>query len=66
MHILLRWCSQVVANTPLALWPSERIAASEVPKNPGLIQWLALVDSRQCDPMVESCLSQLLKQGSDD
>ena len=50
---------------PLALWPSVPIASSQVPKHPGLIQWLALADSKQCAPLVETCLSQLLCQESD-
>ena len=51
---------------PLALWPSAPIASSQVPKNPGLVQWLALADSKQCAPLVESCLSQLLPSDSND
>ena len=51
---------------PLALWPSAPIASSQVPKHPGLVQWLALADSKQCAPLVESCLSQLLPADSND
>ena len=51
---------------PLALWPSAPIASSQVPKHPGLVQWLALADSKQCAPLVESCLSQLLPSDSND
>ena len=51
---------------PLALWPSVPIASSQVPKHPGLIQWLALADSKQCAPLVESCLSQLIPADSND
>ena len=51
---------------PLALWPSAPIASSSVPKHPGLVQWLALADSKHCAPLVESCLSQLLPSDSND
>ena len=51
---------------PLALWPSVHIASSQVPKHPGLVQWLALADSKHCTPLVESCLSQLLPSDSND
>ena len=59
------WCSKAVDKATLDLWPSAPIASSEVPKHPGLLQWLALADSKQCAPMVETCLSQLLCQESD-
>ena len=49
---------------PLALWPSAPIASSQVPKHPGIVQWLALADSKHCAPLVESCLSQLLPSDS--
>ena len=60
------WCSKAVDKAPLDLWPSEPIASSEVPKHPGLVQWLALADSKQCAPLVATCLSQLLCQESDE
>ena len=66
MQLLQRLCGQALEKAPLDLWPSEPIASSEVPKHPGLIQWLALADSLQCAPLVESCLSQLLCQESDE
>ena len=47
----------------LGLWPSGPIEASEVPKHPGLVQWLALADSKHCAPLVQTCLSQLLRSG---
>ena len=50
----------------LALWPSAPIASSQVSSHPGLIQWLALADSRHCTPLVETCLSQLLPSDSND
>ena len=66
MRVVHMWCSKAVDKTPLDLWPSVPIASSEVPKHPGLLQWLALADSKQCAPMVETCLSQLLSQESDE
>ena len=65
MQLLLRWCTQAVDRAPLALWPSAPIASSQVSSHPGLLQWLALADSKQCTPLVEACLSQLLCQESD-
>ena len=59
------WCSSAVSKATLELWPLAPIASSEVPKHPGLVQWLALADAKQCAPMVETCLSQLLCQDSD-
>ena len=47
--------------SPLALWPTAPIAASHVPKHPGLIQWLALAVSLHCDSLVETCLSHLFR-----
>ena len=46
---------------PLQLWPSKPIASSEVLSHPGLVQFLALADAKQCDSLVQSCLSQLIK-----
>ena len=34
-----------------------------MPKHPGLVQWLALADAKQCAPLVHTCLSQLLRDG---
>ena len=65
MQAVHMWCSNAVSEATLELWPSAPIASAEVPKNPGLVQWLALADSKQCAPMVETCLSQLLCQKSD-
>ena len=65
MHLILRWCKEAVDKATLDLWPSAPIASSQVHKHPGLIQWLALADSKQCAPLVESCLSRLLKHDSD-
>ena len=60
------WCTKAVGRATLDLWPSEPIASSQVPKQPGLLQWLALADSKQCDPLVATCLSQLLCPESDE
>ena len=60
MQLLLKWCKKAVERVQLDLWPSAPIASSQVPKHPGLLQWLALADSKQCAPLVETCLSQLL------
>ena len=60
------WCSEAVGKDTLDLWPSAPIASSQVSKHPGLIQWLALADSKQCAPLVESCLSQLLCHETND
>ena len=59
------WCSSAVSKATLELWPSEPIASSEVPQHPGLVQWLAMADAKQCAPLVDTCLSQLLRQESD-
>ena len=45
----------------LDLWPPAPIASSEVLNHPGLVQCLALADAKQCDSLVQSCLSQLIK-----
>ena len=65
MQLLQRWCCQAIRRAPLDLWPSAPIASSQVPQHPGLVHWLALADSKQCTPLVEACLSQLLCQESD-
>ena len=68
MHAILKYSEAAVESASkaavLTLWPSAPIASSQVPKHPGLIQWLALADSKQCTPLVESCLSQLLPSDS--
>ena len=66
MRTILVWCSGAVGKATLDLWPSAPIASSQVPKHPGLVQWLALADAKQCAPLVETCLSQLLCQESND
>ena len=48
----------------LSLWHTEPIASSEVPHHPGLVQCLALADAKQCDAMVQSCLSHFNNPGS--
>ena len=62
MRALQMWCREAVGKATLDLWPSAPISSSEVPKHPGLVQWLALADSKQCAPLVKTCLSQLLGQ----
>ena len=70
MRVVLKYCEAAFETAskaaPLALWPSVPIASSQVPKHPGLVQWLALADSKHCAPLVESCLSQLLPSDSND
>lgn len=44
------------------LWPPSSddplMASSEVPNYPGLVQWLALADAKQCDPLINVCMGQ--------
>ena len=61
---LLISCAQAV-QSGLVLWPSERIVPSEVPRDPGLVQWLAMAESKQCDALVDSCLAQLTARSDD-
>ena len=61
MQLMIEWCVKAFQRNLLDLWPSEPIASSEVPNHPGLIQCLALADAKQCDSLVLSCLSQLIK-----
>ena len=62
---ILSWCQEAFERSRLDLWPSKPIASSEVTNHPGLVQCLALADAKQCDSMVQSCLSQLIKPGAD-
>ena len=70
MRVILKYSERAfeIASkaAPMALWPSAPIASSQVPYHPGLVQWLALADSKHCAPLVESCLSQLLPSDSND
>ena len=66
MQVMAGWCLKAFERRQLDLWPSEPIALSEVPNHPGLVQCLALADAKQCDSLVQSCLSQLVKPGSTD
>ena len=70
MHVVLKYSETALESASKAalldLWPSTPIASSQVPKHPGLVQWLALADSKQCAPLVESCVSQLLPSDSND
>ena len=60
------WCEEAFQRSQLDLWPSDPIASSEVLNHPGLVQCLALADAKQCDTVVQSCLSQLIKPGADE
>ena len=64
MQLMFRWCEEAFERSQMTLWPSVPIASSEVTHYPGLVQCLALADSKQCDAMVQSCLSHLKKPGS--
>ena len=64
MQVMVDWCMNAIQKSKLDLWPSEPIASSEVLNHPGLVQCLALADAKQCDSLVQSCLSQLIKPGS--
>ena len=61
MELMAEWCAREITRNPLPLWPSEPITSSEVPNHPGLVQCLALADAKQCDSLVQACLSQLIK-----
>ena len=61
--VILNWCKKAAEKAKLDLWPSQPMASSDVPKHSGLVQWLALADEKQCDALVESCLSQLTASG---
>ena len=64
MQLMVGWCIKAFERSELDLWPSEPIASSKVLNHPGLVQCLALADAKQCDSLVQSCVSQLVKQGS--
>ena len=64
MQLVVLWCEKAFASSQLDLWPSEPIASSKVLNHPGLVQCLALADAKQCDSLVQSCLSQMIKPGS--
>ena len=66
MQLMVRCCEKAFSRerSQLDLWPSDPIASSEVLNHPGLVQCLALADAKQCDSLVQSCLSQLIKPGS--
>ena len=61
MQLMAGWCIKAFEKNLLHLWPHEPIASSEVINQPCLVQCLALADAKQCDPLVQSCLSQLIK-----
>ena len=63
--LILECCEKAFERNQLSdLWPSDPIASSDVFNHPGLIQCLALADAKQCDSLVQSCLSQLIMPGS--
>jgi len=64
MQLMVMCCEKAFERSQLNLWPSEPIASSEVLNHPGLVQCLALADAKQCDSLVQSCLSQLIKPSS--
>jgi len=64
MQLMVGCCEKAFERSQLDLWPSDPIASSEVPNHPGLVQCLALADAKQCDSLVQSCLSQLINPGS--
>ena len=61
LQLMIRCCVKAFEKNQLAILPSEPIASSDMPNHPGLVQCLALADAKQCDPLVQSCLSQLIK-----
>ena len=61
MQLMVESCVQEITQNPLQLWPPAPISSSEVLNHPGLVQCLALADAKQCDSLVQSCLSQLIK-----
>ena len=63
MQLMVEWCVKAFERTQLKVWPSEPIPSSEVLNHSGLVQCLALADSKQCDPLIKACLSQLTKPG---
>ena len=64
LKTVLGWCTKSMEADKLKLWPSDSIASSEVPHYPGLVQWLALADAKQCDSIVDYCLAQLTASGA--
>ena len=50
----------------LELLKYQPMASSEVLKRQGLIQILALADAKQCEPLVQACLSKLVDPDSSD
>ena len=64
MEVVMHMCRKSLDEGGMTIWPSKPITSSEVPNHPGLIQWLALADAKQCDSMVQSCLSHLNNLGT--
>ena len=61
MRAMLIYCDKAI-DGGLELWPLSPIPSSKVSSFSGLVQWLALADAQQCDPVVRRCLSQLNQQ----
>ena len=61
MGLMIEWCEKAIERSQLRLWSTQPMASSEVLNYPGLIQCLALADAKQCDSLVQSCLSKLIK-----
>ena len=52
----------------MMLWPLspiQPVALDAVPRQPGLVQWLALADQRHCEELVGSCVTQLTASNGD-
>ena len=64
MQLMVGWCEKAFERNNLDLWPSDPIASSEVLKYQGIVQCLALADAKQYEPLVQSCLSQLIRPQS--
>ena len=64
MEVVMELCRKSLEGGGMTLWPSELITSSEVTCHPGLVQCLALADAKQCDTMVQSCLSHFIKPGT--
>ena len=57
---MMKWCEKAFEMVDLELWPSQPFATpAEAALHPGMVQCLALADAKQCDALVQSCLSRL-------
>ena len=62
MGLIMMCCEKAFERGQLDLLPSQPIASVKVANHPGLVQCLALADARQCNTVVQTCLSKLIKQ----